>query len=425
MGLRAFIARTSRPRLRVSGSRGTTRPLARAGLRTPGGIPSGSRPVPLCTRGTRSSPARLPTIRAMTIFRARDRPYLARLCVLHEKWRAEIAERRQGAGHHWASWAARPPRRFPGGETEKRLGHGWGPTGARTATAPSRPRSGWSTQGGGFSWLDLYLMGLATPDEVPDMFVLHNLEQVGRRAGTGPLHGGEGDREHGNRSSPRWGRGTRRRSGRARCSTPDSCTSCCPGRSPTPSCYASTRATATGWWSTGAHVTGGAGPALDGVAGPLEVERGRADESKLPGRSPPLLIVGAGCGGGTDGTSVAPPTAPAPHTPDRAGAPRHRPAPETARRSEQPFGFSASGEGLRRVDLETRSRGGPMATTFQFQPGQDVRFRGRDHRPDGRPDLVPATAASRGKHCVPSGAIRVRERRRAGSRVTGPPMFRG
>ena len=43
------------------------------------------------------------------------------------------------------------------------------------------PTSGWSTKGGGFSWLDLYLMGLATPDEVPDMFVLHNLKQVGER----------------------------------------------------------------------------------------------------------------------------------------------------------------------------------------------------------------------------------------------------
>ena len=50
------------------------------------------------------------------------------------------------------------------------------------------PTSGWSTQGGGFSWLDLYLMGLATPDEVPDMFVLHNLEQVGEER-DGPYTG--------------------------------------------------------------------------------------------------------------------------------------------------------------------------------------------------------------------------------------------
>ena len=42
------------------------------------------------------------------------------------------------------------------------------------------PTVGWWTAAGGFSWLDLYLMGLATPDEVPDMFILHNLKQVGR-----------------------------------------------------------------------------------------------------------------------------------------------------------------------------------------------------------------------------------------------------
>ena len=40
-----------------------------------------------------------------------------------------------------------------------------------------------------------------------------------------------------------------------------------------------------------------------------------------------LLIVGAGCGGGTDGTSVAPPTAPAP-TPPPAPTPTPPPAPE-------------------------------------------------------------------------------------------------
>ena len=38
---------------------------------------------------------------------------------------------------------------------------------------------GWHTRGGGFSWLDLYLMGLATPEEVPDMFILRNLRREG------------------------------------------------------------------------------------------------------------------------------------------------------------------------------------------------------------------------------------------------------
>ena len=32
--------------------------------------------------------------------------------------------------------------------------------------------------GGGHSWLDLYMMGLADPDEVPDMFILRNLQPV-------------------------------------------------------------------------------------------------------------------------------------------------------------------------------------------------------------------------------------------------------
>ena len=40
------------------------------------------------------------------------------------------------------------------------------------------PTVGWWTKAGGLSWLDLYLMGLATPEEVPDMFILRNLKQV-------------------------------------------------------------------------------------------------------------------------------------------------------------------------------------------------------------------------------------------------------
>ena len=40
------------------------------------------------------------------------------------------------------------------------------------------PTVGWWTKAGGFSWLDLYLMGLATPEEVPDMFILRNLQQL-------------------------------------------------------------------------------------------------------------------------------------------------------------------------------------------------------------------------------------------------------
>ena len=40
------------------------------------------------------------------------------------------------------------------------------------------PTVGWWTKEGGFSWLDLYLMGLATPEEVPDMLILRNFQQL-------------------------------------------------------------------------------------------------------------------------------------------------------------------------------------------------------------------------------------------------------
>ena len=42
---------------------------------------------------------------------------------------------------------------------------------------------GWRTKAGGFSWLELYLMGLASPDEVPDMFILRDLQPVAGRSG--------------------------------------------------------------------------------------------------------------------------------------------------------------------------------------------------------------------------------------------------
>ena len=50
------------------------------------------------------------------------------------------------------------------------------------------PTRGWWTKAGGFSWLDLYLMGLATPEEVPDMFILRSLEQLTSER-TGPYAG--------------------------------------------------------------------------------------------------------------------------------------------------------------------------------------------------------------------------------------------
>lgn len=41
--------------------------------------------------------------------------------------------------------------------------------------------------GGGHSWLDLYMMGLAAAHEVPDMFILRNLPEVGRVRWTGDM----------------------------------------------------------------------------------------------------------------------------------------------------------------------------------------------------------------------------------------------
>ena len=102
--------------------------------------------------------------------------------------------------------------------------------------------SGGAPRRGGFSWLDLYLMGLATPDEVPDMFILRNL----RREGPCTLEGEwecerfgpfAADKEIVTIEQVHRRDGSAEpavRSGRGRCSTRGSCTSCCPGRSPTP-----------------------------------------------------------------------------------------------------------------------------------------------------------------------------------------------
>ena len=84
-----------------------------------------------------------------------------------------------GGGSHWA-FELHAPAPFPWWGTENGSvmgGSYWRENSDGTFT----PTRGWSTKGGGFSWLDLYLMGLATPNEVPDMFVLHNVKQVGER----------------------------------------------------------------------------------------------------------------------------------------------------------------------------------------------------------------------------------------------------
>ena len=84
-----------------------------------------------------------------------------------------------GGGSHWA-FELHAPAPFPWWGTENGSvmgGSYWRENSDGTFT----PTRGWSTRGGGFSWLDLYLMGLATPNEVPDMFVLHNVKQAGER----------------------------------------------------------------------------------------------------------------------------------------------------------------------------------------------------------------------------------------------------
>ena len=82
-----------------------------------------------------------------------------------------------GGGGHWA-FELHAPAPFPwwGAENGSVMGGSYWRENSDGTFTPTR---GWSTRGGGFSWLDLYLMGLATPDEVPDMFVLHNVKQVG------------------------------------------------------------------------------------------------------------------------------------------------------------------------------------------------------------------------------------------------------
>ena len=83
-----------------------------------------------------------------------------------------------GGGGHWV-FELHAPAPFPWWGTENGSvmgGNFWRENRDGTFT----PTSGWSSKGGGFSWLDLYLMGLATADEVPDMFILRNLQETGR-----------------------------------------------------------------------------------------------------------------------------------------------------------------------------------------------------------------------------------------------------
>ena len=80
-----------------------------------------------------------------------------------------------GRSGHWVLELHTPaPYPWWGAENGSVMGGAyWRENGDGTFTATS----GWITKRGGFSWLDL--MGLATPDEVPDMFILRNLRREG------------------------------------------------------------------------------------------------------------------------------------------------------------------------------------------------------------------------------------------------------
>ena len=82
----------------------------------------------------------------------------------------------ESGGSHWAL-GLHAPAPFPwhGAENGSVMG---GAFWRENPDGTFSPSTGWWTKAGGFSWLDLYLMGLATPEEVPDMFILRNLEQL-------------------------------------------------------------------------------------------------------------------------------------------------------------------------------------------------------------------------------------------------------
>ena len=85
-------------------------------------------------------------------------------------------------GVHW-SFGLHAPAPFPwqGTENGSHMGGAyWRENSDGTFTILQSERDGFPFS---FSWLDLYLMGLATPDEVPDMFLLHDREYVGGRQG--------------------------------------------------------------------------------------------------------------------------------------------------------------------------------------------------------------------------------------------------
>ena len=79
-------------------------------------------------------------------------------------------------GSHWAFALHAPaPFSWDGAENGSVMG---GAFWRENPDGTFSPTVGWWTKTGGLSWLDLYLMGLATPEEVPDMFMLRDLQQL-------------------------------------------------------------------------------------------------------------------------------------------------------------------------------------------------------------------------------------------------------
>ena len=116
---------------------------------------------------------------------AKESPDLGRTHFSHEfahSWVARASYLANGEdelltdGSHWLHQLHAPaPFPWRGAENGSIMGGNfWRENGDGTFT----PTSGWGSRAGGYSWLDLYFMGLARADEVPDMFLLRNLEPV-------------------------------------------------------------------------------------------------------------------------------------------------------------------------------------------------------------------------------------------------------
>ncbi|MEO7042247.1 MAG: hypothetical protein ABI035_08305 [Gemmatimonadaceae bacterium] len=92
---------------------------------------------------------------------------------------------------HWAA-AVQLPAAFPYNrpiEADAMGGSTWKDNGDGTYTQLDRD---YYSPAKGYSWLGLYLMGLATPDEVPPFYILRNLKRTGRQEADGhPIYTGD------------------------------------------------------------------------------------------------------------------------------------------------------------------------------------------------------------------------------------------